>query len=122
MIPNLAEVSCSSASSTGSEVESVTELKHMMSSDGPTPIGVLDETTGEIVSAHKFIRKASSGGARFKRNIANKRASSQSVNRGNNKSVVIRHEVKLVDPFSKRNMENILNRNIVKKETSDAAI
>jgi hypothetical protein len=94
----------------------------MMSSDGPTPIGVLDEATGEIVSAHKFIRKASSGGGRFKRNTANKRANSQSVNRGNNRSVVIRHEVKLVDPFSKRNMENILNRNIIKKETCDAAI
>ena len=98
-------------------------MKHMMSSDGPTPIGILDEATGEIVSAHKFIRKASSGGGRFKRNTANKRASSQSVNRGNNnRSVVIRHEVKLVDPFSKRNMENILNRNIIKKETCDVAI
>ena len=27
-----------------------------------------------------------------------------------------------MDPFSKRNMENILNRNVVKKETSEIGI
>ncbi len=56
MIPNLADLSCSS-SSNGSEVASVTELKQMMSSDGPTPIGIFNDTTGEIISTHKFIRK-----------------------------------------------------------------
>lgn len=40
----------------------------------------------------------------------------------NNRSVVIRHEVKLVDPFSKRNMENILNRNVVRRDTHEVGI
>ncbi len=63
LIPNLADISgsCSESCSSSSEVASVNELKHMMSSDGPTPIGIFDEISGQIVSANKFIRTKKQG-------------------------------------------------------------